>query len=556
MPKKNLTSEKIVQITLFGACTVKSINSSSFTISGLKHKALFALLATAPSGRRARAFLQDVLWGASSFDGGAQSLRRALSDIKSVMGSAFNEVLKAESGDVVLDLSKVEFVDGTFGAEFLEGMDIKEDRFNEWLIGIRTNPEDVQSLVGSARNFRWRAKRPSVAILPAIGGLGGTDCDVMGDWLAAEISRTLSRSNLLTVTSHLSTRALAGRYFDTTTIRTQLQVDYCVFGNVRQEAGRIIFDADFIDAISGELLWSRRFTGTLSDFLSFDAPGISNVVRAIARSISDSAIGYIRGRALNDIEEHKLLIAGVGLMHRPRIQDFARARELLEELVRRAPKSAQAHAWLGKWYVLSAFNNWSTHVKRDTQLATDQTARALDLDPDCSFALTIDGFAHNNLLRSLDVANSRYSEALRINPNESLSWLLKGMVYAFTDQPEPAIEHVEHARVLSPLDPFDYFFDSLSASAQLSANNFELALEMSNASLSKNRNHTSTTRAKITALHYLGRDEEARTTAAELLARHPEMTVNAYRRSHPASDFKLGCLVADALQAARIPEGK
>ena len=555
MKKKESNSKKILEISLFGACVVRSKGISSFEISGSKHKAFFALLATAPSGRRTRAFLQDVLWGGSSFDGGRQSLRRALSDIKLAMGDAYCEVFEAGSGDITLDLSKVDFVEQSFGAEFLEGMDIKEDRFNEWLVGIRTNPQELQSLVGSAKAPKLRSSKPSIAILPMLNNLGGDDCDIMGDWLAAEISRTLSRSDLLSVTSHLSTRAVAGRFIETATIRDQLKVDYCVSGSVRQDADTIIFDADFIETISGELLWSRRFLGTLGDFLSIDAPGISNIVRTIARSISDSAIGYIRSRALHDIDEHRLLIAGIGLMHRPRINDFARARELLEELVRRAPKSAQAHAWLGKWYVLSAFNNWSTHVTRDTQLAIDQTARALDIDPDCSFALTIDGFAHNNLLKRLDIANSRYSEALRVNPNESLAWLLKGMVYAFTDQPEPAIEHVERARVLSPLDPFGYFFDCLGASAQLSAGNFERALDLSNASLSENRNHTSTTRAKITALHFLGRAEEARQEAVDLLGRHPEMTLKAYRSSHPASDFKLGELVTEALQAAGIPEG-
>lgn len=547
-------SEKVLEISLFGACVVRSKGKVDFEISGAKHKALFALLATAPFGRRTRAFLQDVLWGAASFDGGRQSLRRALSDIKSSMGDRYSEVIEASNIDIILDLSKVNFIGPRTGVEFLEGMDIKEDRFNEWLSSVRTDPREVQSLVGGGSHSLIRSKRPSIAILPPLDGPGDPDCEVMGDWLAGEISRTLSRSDLLSVTSHLSTRALTSLYVDTARIKEALKVDYCVSGAVRKSAEKIIFDADFIDTTSGELIWSRRFSGKMGDFLSEDAPGVTNIVRTISRSISDAAIGYIRGRALNDIEDHRLLIAGVGLMHRPRIQDFARARELLQELLRRTPRSAEAHAWLGKWYVLSAFNNWSIDINRDTQLAIDQTARALDIDPDCSFALTIDGFAHNNLLRRLDIANSRYSEALRINPNEALSWLLRGMVYAFTDQPEPAIEHVDRARSLSPLDPFGYFFDCLDASAQLSAGNFEKALELSNASLEKNRTHMSTTRAKITALHHLGRDAEAREEAANLLAKHPEMTVGGYRSRHPASDFKLGSIVADALRAAGIPE--
>jgi TolB-like protein/tetratricopeptide (TPR) repeat protein len=548
-------TDKAIEINLFGACVVRSKRGPEFDLNGAKHRALFALLATAPLGRRTRAFLQDTLWGTSCYDSGRQSLRRALSDIKSIMGDTFNQVLVATNSDLTLDLSKVDFIGRPGSGEFLEGMDLKEDGFNRWLISMRLDPAQVHSLYSPSSQPPARPVLPVVAVLPARSGPGAQDFGILGDWLAEEISRSLSRSNVLSVISHLSARALASDVIDIASVMTKLGADYCIAGGIRSEGKTVIFDADFIDTRSGRILWTRRFAGSVEDFTSYEAPGIAHIVRTVGSTIADEAIRHTNGRELRSIDDQRLLIAGISLMHRQTLKDFARSRELISEVLARAPRAAEAHAWLGKWYVLSVFNGWSTDPKRDTQFAVDQTARALDIDPDSAFALTIDGFVHNNLLQRLDIAGSRYSEALRINPNEALCWLLKGMVHAFMDQADDAIIHVTRARKLSPLDPFGYFFDSLEASAQLSAGNYEAALSRAESSLDGNRRHISTLRAKITALYFLDRTQEARAAARELLRRQPSATVRAYRENHPACEYQLGKAVAQALEAAGIPKG-
>jgi TolB-like protein/tetratricopeptide (TPR) repeat protein len=546
-------TEKLLEINLFGACVVRSSNQGAFELTGSKHKALFALLATAPFGRRTRAFLQDTLWGTACYDSGRQSLRRALSDIKQTLGDAFGELITSTNSDITMDLSKVDFIGRPGGGEFLEGLDLLEDGFNRWLISMRLDPGQLHSLYSVASQPQARQVLPVVAILPFRTIGGGTSQVVLGDWLAEEISRSLSRSNLLAVISHLSSRKIQSSLIDVTAIREKLNADFCICGTLRPDGGGVLLDADFIDMRSGHILWTRRFGGMFEEFISHDAPGVAQIVRTVGSSIADEAIRHTTARKLNSIEDYRLLVAGVGLMHRTTLREFARSRELISEALKRAPRSAEAHAWLGKWHVMSVFNGWTTNPARDTSLAIDSTARALDIDPDSAFSLTIDGFAHNNLLKRLDIAASRYSEALRNNPNESLSWLLKGMLHAFTDNAGEAVTHVEKARILSPMDPFGYYYDSLSATAYLAAQDFGRALEFADRSIASNKRHLSTIRARIAALHQLGRKEEAKEAGDELMQRQPGYTVSDYLRDHPAADFQLGRSVADAMKAAGIP---
>jgi TolB-like protein len=544
---------KILEINLFGACSIRSARPEGFVITGAKHRALFALLATAPFGRRTRAFLQETLWGTTCYDTGRQSLRRALADIKQIMGESYGALLCGNNLDLTIDLSRVRFVGHTQAGPFLEGLDIRERGFQNWLEGIRQNPSQLAGLFSLTDRPSFSPVLPAIAVLP-FRAIGGDPSDtVLGDWLAEEICRSLSRSRLLAVISHLSCRELSLGPVDIAGVRSSLRSDFCVFGSLRRMGSHIVLDADLVDTRSGRIIWTRQFEDRAEHFLERSAEGLTAIIASIGSAIADEALAHARSHPLAEIEDHRLLIAGVSLMHRATLREFARSRELLEEALRRAPDTPEVHGWLGKWYVLSVFNGWSTDVARETGHALDCTARGLDLSPDNAFCLTIDGFAHNNLLRRMDVAEVRYNAALQSNPNSALSWLLKGVLHAFRDEGNAATDATYRARRLSPLDPFGYFYDSLDATACLSTGDYERALELADRSLSANNRHLSTLRAKIIALHNLDRRVEAIEAAQELLRRQPDFTVANYLGSHPAADNRVGRIAAAALSAAGIP---
>jgi TolB-like protein len=549
-------SGKIIDINLFGACSITSTEPGLFMISGAKQKALLVLLVTAPFGRRTRAFLQETLWGQACYDTGRQSLRRALADIKALMGECYGTLLSGSNSDLAIDLSKVNFV-GDYGIHpFLEGLDIKEAGFTQWLRGIQQNPAQLAALYSLSLKPTNDSILPTVAVLPfrAVGGETGDA--VLGDWLAEDICRSLSRSRLLAVISHLSCRELAKGIISIANVRAALKADFCVSGTLRHSSGKIILDADFVDTRSGKIMWTRQFVHTSQAFISYASEGVAQIVSAVGSAIADEALCHVRGRIPADIEDQRLLIAGVSLMHRSTLRDFARARELLEEALRRAPNTPEIHAWMGKWYVLSVFNRWSTDTARETRLALDATARALDMSPDNAFCLTIDGFTQSNLERRLDIAEKRYDSALALNPNETLAWLLKGAVHTFRSDGAAAVHAAERARALSPIDPFGYFYDALVAGAHLSDGNYEHAIVLADKSLQVNDRHLSTMRIKLFALYFLQRNEEAASVGQQLLLRQPDFTISQYIRQHPSADFRMGSMMAQALQAAGIPKGE
>lgn len=544
---------KLLQINLFGACIVRSSTDAGYEITGSKHRALFALLATAPFGRRTRSYLQNLLWGTSCHDGGRQSLRTALSVIKSTMGADFESLLKVNNTEICLDLAQVDFLGQPSSAEFLEGIDIRDDEFNDWLLGVRQAPEQFFALLTSALPSNSPVVVPTIAVLPFRLILGEETHAVLGDWLAEEVCRSLSRSHLLSVISHLSAREVTSARVELTKVRRALGVDYCVTGSLRIVGARAILDADCLDATSGRILWTRQFSGAIGDFMDADSVPVSEIVRAIGQTIASDALSHAQGRSLSALADHQLLIAGIGMMHQLKLSSFARSRDLIEEVIRRAPRVPEAHAWLAEWYVMSIFNGWSSNQLKDTGIALDCTARALDLDPENTFALTIDGVVNNNLLLRMDAASERFDAALDRNPNESMAWLLSGVLSAYRDQGQDAVMRTEKAFRLSPMDPFGYFFDSLASTAYLAVADWARALTLAERSMAKNDRHLSTLRVRICALHHLGRADDAAGAARDLLRRQPDFTVSTYRRNHPAANYMIGQNMTAALAAAGIP---
>ncbi|MGY9046828.1 MAG: hypothetical protein ACKVKF_07110 [Rhodobacterales bacterium] len=542
----------MLEISFFGTCTVRVTSPAPFEVKGVKHRALFALLATAPMGRRTRSFLQETLWGAADYDAGHQNLRRALTDLRKLLGPAFEQLFSVSTTDIELNRDRLQFQSVPPDGPFLDDLNIRTPAFLAWRDGIRADPGAVASLCGAVRPRPRGRFLPRIAALPLFVPDGDPELRVLADWVAEEMTRMLSRSSILSVISHLSCRAMAKRLLDVVEIRATLDIDYLCAGTLRRAGGEIICDFDFVDAETCVFMWNRNLSCPEGAFLRELPARIEHTVRSIGRSIAEATVGLARQTALPHMPDHRLVLTGVALMHRPTLRDFMAARGYLSEAALRAPDAADVHAWLGKWHALNVFKGYTTDRAGDTAAALACTARALDLDPESSFGLTVDGFIHGNVMARMDIAEVRYGAAQEINPNESLSWLLRGALMAFRDDGQAAIEATRRARLLSPIDPFGYYFDSIAATAHLAAGNWQTALDLAETSMKSNDRHISTLRSRITALHQLDRGEDARVAAEDLKRRFPNFTLDEYRRMHPSAHNRTGRIVIDALSASGI----
>lgn len=398
--------------------------------------------------------------------------------------------------------------------------------------------------------------RPTIAVIPFAMRSNEPGHELLGEALADEVIAALSRTSELHVISRLSTTAFRGRQEAIEEIRKHLGATYILSGTCRSVGSQLALFAELIDAKTGHILWAESLKGQVHGLFASDDELISRLVAAISSSVMSKELQRARGQALQTLEGYTLLLGAVALMHRTSLMEFERARNLLEHLVERSPRHPIPHAWLAQWHVLSASQGWSINPGKEAKLAQDHTKRALDTDPDCSLALTIDGLVRVHMLKDVEGAHSRYSDAIKVNPNESLAWLFKGTLHAFKGEGQDAISAAEKALRLSPLDPTRYFYDSLAASAAVSAGNYGRAIELAQRSLRANCTHTSTFRALAIAQSLSGDLESAKVSVAQLIKLDPQFTVEEFLKRSPSSQFSIGKKFADALLRAGLPNGR
>jgi len=552
-----------VCIRLHGAFSC-SLQDGTILILGTKQQALLALLATAKDGIRTRAYLQSMLWSLVEPSQAAASLRTALSSLKKSLG-ANKSVLQSNRERVWLNMEHVQIIPPQPGDSFLEGLDIAgEDSFEDWLRVTRESYE--ASELGTPRNrtqtFGFSTPDsepgnqrvlPSIAVLPFTNLAADKRKDVMGHLVSEQISRTLSRNENFSVISHLSTRNFTSQFISANQIAQALNTHYLLTGTCGIAGRMVRLVVDLHALRSHRIVWSREFAAPLADILSGQSDFTQSIGAAICRTVLQESVELVRTKPLPSLESHDLLLGGISMMQKPDHAAFVAAGKALEAVVEKVPNHPIPLAWLANWHAMCVNKGVSTNLSLDFGKAQDFANKALDIDPYCSFALSVRGLVDTFAHRDLHSAQVLLKSALVINPNQSLAHLHLATVSAFDDAPDTAVLHAEKALMLSPLDPQLYFFRSLAATAHLAAGNFDKAFEFAESSLELNRNHPSTLRVKTIALQKLGRHHEARQSLQTLRRIEPQLTVRNYLARHPAGQSETGRSWAEALKDAGLP---
>lgn len=396
--------------------------------------------------------------------------------------------------------------------------------------------------------------RPTIAVIPFKARTSGPEDAVLGEILAEEIIAALSRSPDLNVISRLSTTTLRGRDASLPLVQSHLNASYVLSGAYRVSGNQVILVTELIETRSGRAVWGESLKSTVQEVLQGEDKITSEVVSQLGTHIVRTEMQRAASRPLPNLESSTLLMGAISLMHRSTRSEFDRVREMLEYLIDRHRRLPTPRAWLAKWHVLQVTRGLSSGGKDETKRALEQTQRALDVDPGCSLALAIEGFVHCHMLKDLDGAGQRYESALAANPNDSLAWLFSGVLHSFRDEGKEALSASDKALSLSPLDPMLYFYQSLAASAALSAGDYGRVIELATASLRSNKSHTSTYRALAVAQALFGNVEAARKTVLELQLLEPDFTVSQFLQRSPSGNQPVGRLYAQALRTAGLPE--
>lgn len=371
--------------------------------------------------------------------------------------------------------------------------------------------------------------------------------------LCETVSASIAHTASLRVIAWLSSKSIRLDEPDFHEIGRKLGADWLLAGSIFVAAGRLVVNAQLIEATTGEVVHAMRETGSIDDLLEKNSLLAAAISSEVVASITSAEAKRVSRHALPTLSSHTLLLGAVGLMHRARRDDFHRSRDALEHLLERQPRMHSARPWLAKWFLLRHTRAIASTTPADTGRALAETSRALDSQPEDAFALAMRGFVYFHLVRDNDNARLALEQAVGLNPNEPLANSFLAAVIGVHGHFERSWELASNALALSPFDPLRAYMRMIASSCAFTSGRYDLSAQLAQESIRESATHVSAWRTLVIALVCGNRVAEARANVPRLMVVDPSLSVSSYvQRIQVPEPARTRAI--EAMRVAGVPE--
>ena len=548
-----------------------------------------AMLSVAPRGSRSRVWLRHKLWSDSGEDQASASLRQALLEIRRTLGPVADYVIQADKNTVSLNLDAVEIdalalidpsrqkgdepFDVMPSESFLEGLDVPDPEFDDWLSverGIwQRRLDDVgfehqldpksemqtaavpmagqrvpQSQTGAVR-ADWQ-----VTLLPP--QVYGSDTELLSQVqtdLQLMLLKSLTELGDLKIIDVGLLRPSADRYpwmMDTPT-HAGLALQLRLFSDGSVTRAALMFQ----NPTDGSIIWASE-TNAPTSVARKRSGGFAH---ELISGASDEVVQYflqLDGSAASS--EDARLSAAVSTMFRLSREDLDKSERILLWRTKLGD-SAQAHAWLAFLATFRVGQRFEFEDAAMIEQAQTHARRALELDRNNALVLTLVAHVHSYLFGEYDFAAGLFEQALRTNPAETLAWDLYAMLHAYAGQPKKALSMARWACHLGARSAYRYYFETTRAITANFAGEHRTAIEAGIAALAVRPDFNSLLRVLVSSHAHLGEIDKARTYLQRLLAVEPNFSIQSLREAgYPGLETEGGRHFLKGLLIAGVPQ--
>ena len=442
------------RIFLFGAPRVETISGARVEISSKKGIALLATLATADRLERSRTWLQQILWGSRGQKQAQSSLRRELSNLRSVFAKAGLEILRSDQRTVGLEQSGlyIDVLDERFDfshRQFCEGLDLaSEDEFEEWLREMREHYETAE------HEHRYTGQAgsaiPEPRSLPAQIGIAPVafvheDSAVLslGSMIGGMLSETLARMRWLPVAS-----------MGLTAGSTEPPSRYRLETVILNAGAAASVNFSLLEMPDRIVRWTDTRTIDFADTTSLhsELARIANCVGISFDICEQRHFKVSNDRSPPELGDRNWRIR----FHINQFtkDSFEHAKTLIEEAKEQSPEN-------GELLMLQAnLELWQHWIERSDQSTSAQLAplirAAMRADPADARGPLFYGILDTWHRRSAS-ALTHLNRACELDPSFAQAFVHLGAAHYLSGKPEAAIAPLEHALFLAPLDPKRFF---------------------------------------------------------------------------------------------------
>lgn len=464
-------------------------------------------------------------------------------------------------GDIIIDDNDI-FGDGVNIAARLEGIAdaggicISDDAHRQIRGKTEIAYDDMghQSLKNISEPMRaWRARavgsaslppaadmptfplpdKPSIAVLPFTNMSGDAEQEYFADGMVEDIITALSRMTWLFVIARNSSFTYKGKAIDIKQVGRELGVRYVLEGSVRKAGNKVRITGQLIDASTGTHLWADRFDGSLDDIFDLQDEVTTNVVGAISPKLEQAEIERAKRKPTEKLAAYDYFLRGMANIYQGTKQANLEALQNFQQAISVDENFATAYGMCAYCYVWRKANGWIADRDRETAEAERLARTAARCGTDDPVALAQAGFALAFVVGALDDGAALIDRALVLNANLAMAWRFSGYVRVFLGEPDLAIDHLERAIRLSPLDPLIFIVQNGIVLAHFFAGRYEEAFSWAQRTLRHNPNYVAATVMAAVSAAMAARDDEVRRAVGRLHQIDPTSVISNFVHMWP-----------------------
>jgi len=396
------------------------------------------------------------------------------------------------------------------------------------------------------------ADKPSLAVLPFANLSGDAAQDYFVDGVVDDLTNALSRIRRFFVVARSSSFTYKGRVVDVPQVGRELGVRYVLEGSLRLSGDRLRIGVQLVETAAGRHVWTQRFDGRRSDIFDLQDQITAQVVAAIEPQLVLAEVERARTKPTTNLQAYDLCLLALPLVLTFGTQDqVERAIPLLQRAVEIDPAYSYAKA-LCAWAHAFAFANlWIPRTRAEAALHLAHEAYVEHRDDPATLAyaghtLAYIGHRHAEGLHALDTA-------LALNPSSMTALRSAGWVRCYVGDYAIAIQHLQHAMALNPLDPEIAYVLCGLAYAHLGAGDAEKAVDLARRAVAAQPASMPAQSALLWSLGAAGRWDEARAFLPHYLARRPGYRYGPWAARNPWTDPRFRTLVVGDFDKLGVP---
>ena len=395
-------------------------------------------------------------------------------------------------------------------------------------------------------------EQPSIAILPFVNLSEDPKQQLLCDGITDNIINALSKIPRLFVIARNSTFTYKGKIVKAKQVSEELGVRYVLEGSVQRSGDRIRISTQMVDALTGHQLLSERFDGGTEELFDLQDDITLKVLSAVQVKLTGaSPTGMKHFKGTHGLDCMLKLQEGFGYLNRNNLTDTRKAHQVAEEVIAMCPEIPNAYRLLAAVYTNYYWFDSSKPPGEHIRKAREMLQKTLAMDD--TYAL-----AHGNLSilylqqREYDKAIAEGERAVSLDQGSPFAAFMYAKALLYSGRPEDTIPLLEKAIRLNPLAPSP-FLNDLGLALRLTGR-LEEAAALFQKSLQRAPNDFWMHAALAGVYIEMGREEEARAAAAEVMRINPQFSLEWYGKRALLKDRSIVNDYIAALRKAGLPD--